>query len=154
VAAAVVVVGVVVAAAAVAAAAVVVAAAEGGERAARGSDVVAEGRAMTKGQSKAGVRITNQFRKRAAMVYDLSCDEVRLTLEVTQRPNHDGLGEWLIEAGARQDVEKPTINAPGATRTDALAAVARSWTAKQGAYGFPAVDWEAVSAAMQGVRAL
>lgn len=109
---------------------------------------------MTKGQSKAGVRITNQFRKRAAMVYDLSCDEVRLTLEVTQRQNHDGLGEWLIEAGARQDVEKPTINAPGATRTDALAAVARSWTAKQGAYGFPAVDWEAVSAAMLGVRAL
>jgi hypothetical protein len=109
---------------------------------------------MSKEKSGPTVRITNQFRKRQAMVYDLSCEDVRLTLEVSARPNDDGLGEWKVEAHARQAAEKPTIHEPGATRDDALRAVARSWTAKLGVYGFPKLDWEAVSTAMLGVRAI
>jgi hypothetical protein len=109
---------------------------------------------MTKEATRPSVRITNQFRKRDAMVYDLSCEDVRLTIEVAQRQNDDGQGEWVVEAHARHVVEKPTINEPGATRSDALQAVARSWTAKNGAYGFPRLDWEAVSAAMLVVRAI
>jgi hypothetical protein len=109
---------------------------------------------MSKDSSRPGVRITNQFRRREAMVYDLSCEDIRLTIEVAQRPNEDGLGEWVVEAHARQSVNMPTINEPGMTRNDALRAVARSWMARQGADGFPALDWEAVSAAMLGVRAI
>ena len=43
---------------------------------------------------------------------------------------------------------------PGVTRNDALRAVARAWTAKHGTYGFPELDWDAVSAAMLEVRAI
>jgi hypothetical protein len=109
---------------------------------------------MTKETSRPAVRITNQFRKREAMVYDLCCEEVRLTIEVTGRQNEDGLGEWTVEAHARQSAEKPAIVQPGVTRSEALRAVAREWAAKQGAYGFPPVDWEAISTAMLGVRAI
>jgi hypothetical protein len=109
---------------------------------------------MTKESSRPGVRITNQFRKRDAMIYDLSCEDIRLTIEVAGRSNTDGLGDWSVEAHARQAPEKPTILEPGATRVDALRAVARAWAAKEGAYGFPQVDWEAVSAALLGVRAI
>jgi hypothetical protein len=104
--------------------------------------------------SRPGVRITNQFRKREAMVYDLSCEDIRLTIEVAQRSNEDGLGEWIIVAHTRQAVDKPTIHEPGVTRNDALRAVAHSWAAKQGAHGFPKLDWEAISTAMLGVRAI
>jgi hypothetical protein len=109
---------------------------------------------MSKETSRAAVRITNQFRRREAMVYDLACEDVRLTIEVAQRRNDDGLGEWFVEAHARQAAERPTIQEPGATRNEALHAVARAWVAKQGAYGFPALDWDAVSAAMLSVRAI
>ena len=88
-------------------------------------------REMSKESARPGVRITNQFRKREAMVYDLSCEDVRLTIEVAQRPNDDGLGEWMIEAYTRQAAERPTIHEPGPTRNDALRAVARAWAAKK-----------------------
>jgi hypothetical protein len=109
---------------------------------------------MANESSRPGVRITNQFRRRDAMVYDLACEDVRLTIEVTQRQNDDGLGEWVVEAHTRQAAERPTVHEPGVTRNDALRAVARVWAAKQGAYGFPQLDWEAVSAAMLVVRAI
>src|SRR5580704_12595095 len=109
---------------------------------------------MSKQAARPGVRITNQFRKHEAMVYDLSCEDIHLTIEVAQRPNDDGLGSWRIEAHAHQAAEKVTIHEPGATRNDALRAVARSWVAKQGAFGFPALDWDAVSVAMLSVRAI
>jgi hypothetical protein len=88
------------------------------------------------------------------MVYDLSCDDVRLTIELAMRTNQDGLGDWIAEAHARQSAEKPTIAEPGATRDDAFRAVARSWTARERAYGFPELDWEAVAVAMRNVRAI
>jgi hypothetical protein len=111
---------------------------------------------MTKDEDRSpAVRITNQFRKREAMVYDLSCDDVRLTLEITARAAGEGLeDEWHIEAFARQAPEKPTLGGPGRTRREALAAVARAWTAKDGAYGFPPLDWDAVAVALLAVRAL
>jgi hypothetical protein len=109
---------------------------------------------MSRESSRPGVRITNQFRKREAMVYDLACEDVRLTIEVAQRLNDDGLGEWFVEAHARQSADRPTIREPGVTRKDALTAVARTWVAKQGSYGFPSLQWDEVSAAMSSVRAI
>src|SRR5271165_3837726 len=106
---------------------------------------------MHKDTPRPSVRITNQFRKRQAMVYDLSCDDVRLTLEVTPRDSEDGLGEWRVEAFARQAPEKPTIDEPGTTRSEALQAVARSWVAKRGTFGFPTLDWDAVAEALLAV---
>jgi hypothetical protein len=109
---------------------------------------------MAKEKLRPAVRITNQFRKRQAMVYDLSCEDIRLTIEVAPRENGDGLGEWSVEAHARESPDKPTIDERGVTRSDALHAVARSWVAKQGTYGFPSLDWEAVVQALLAVRAI
>jgi hypothetical protein len=88
------------------------------------------------------------------MVYDLTCEDVRLTIEVAQRRNDDGLGEWVVEAHARQAPDRPTIHEPGVTRSEALRAVGRAWLAKRGAHGFPQLDWDAVLAAMLSVRAI
>ncbi len=99
-------------------------------------------------------RITNQFRKRQSMVYDLSCHDVRLTVEITPSPSDAGSSDWSVRAHARQAPEQPFVDETGATREAALRAVAIAWTAKGGAYGFPALDWEAVVQALHAVRAL
>jgi hypothetical protein len=109
---------------------------------------------MAKDSPKSPARITTQFRKGQAMVYDLSCEDVRLTIEVTLRDAQDGLGEWSVGAHARQSPEKPSIDERGTTRREALSAVASSWLAKRGAYGFPSLDWEAVTQALLAVRAI
>jgi hypothetical protein len=109
---------------------------------------------MAEDKASTRVRITNQFRSREAMVYDLSCETTRLTVQIAPRPNDDGLGDWSAEAHARQSPERPSVGELGATRGDALRAVARSWTAKNGAYGFPALDWELVAQALIAVRAI
>jgi hypothetical protein len=109
---------------------------------------------MPKAISLSAVRITNQFRRQEAMVYDLSCNEIRLTIEIARRTDDDGMGPWLVEAHARQAAERPTIQKAGTTREDALRSVARAWTGKRGSYGSPELDWEAVSGAMLAVRAI
>jgi hypothetical protein len=100
------------------------------------------------------VRITNQFRRRDAMVYDLSCEELRLTVTMTSRANLDGPDDWLVEAFVRESAERPVVVEPGPSREDALRAVACSWAAKNRAHGFPHLDWEAVVGALRSVRAV
>ncbi len=102
----------------------------------------------------APVRITNQFRRRQSMVYDLASDDVRLTIEITPRDNGDGRGEWTVGAHTRATPDQPAIDEPGATRGDALQAAGRAWAAKQGATGFPLLDWEALTQALLAVRAI
>jgi hypothetical protein len=99
-------------------------------------------------------RITNQFRSREAMVYDLSCEGSRLTISIAPRTSEEGADEWSAEAHARQAPERPTIVERGPTKGDALTAVARSWVAKNGAWGFPALNWEAIQSALRTVRAI
>ncbi len=109
---------------------------------------------MSKDDAQPAVRITNQFRRWQVMTYDLSCEGVHLTLEVGARDNSDGLGEWSIAAYAREAPTRPVLRRPGPTPADALRALAASWTAKHGEYGFPRLDWEGVARAMQAVRAI
>jgi len=101
-------------------------------------------------------KITNQFRKRLTMVYDLRCEDVRLTIEITPgEANESGDGRtWLAQARARQAPEQPTVEEAGATPEDALQAVTAAWVGKQGAYGFPPLDWNAVRTALHAVRAI
>jgi hypothetical protein len=46
------------------------------------------------------------------------------------------------------------LDQPGKTASEALRAVASSWTAKHGTHGFPALDWDAVAVALAEVRAI
>jgi hypothetical protein len=100
-------------------------------------------------------RVTNQFRNREVMVYDLASEGAQLTISIAPCSNNlDGTGEWRAEAYARQAPEHPTLAETGATRGDALSAVARAWTAKDRAFGFPNLDWEGIARALSAVRAI
>ncbi len=100
-------------------------------------------------------RVTNQFRSREVMVYDLASEGAQLTISIAPCPsNLDGTGEWRAEAYARQAPERPILAETGATRSDALSAVARAWTAQERAFGFPNLDWEGITRALRAVRAI
>jgi len=100
-------------------------------------------------------RVTNQFRNREVMVYDVASEGAQLTISIAPCANNlDGTGEWRAEAYARQAPERPTLAETGATRSDALSAVARAWTAKDRAFGFPSLDWEGITRALRAVRAI
>jgi hypothetical protein len=98
------------------------------------------------------VRITTQFRSGKSMVYDLSCEDTRLTVEIA--PSEDETGTFTAAAHARQTPEQSNIAEPGATRGEALRAVGRAWAGKNGASGFPTIDWELVGQALVAVRAI
>jgi hypothetical protein len=102
----------------------------------------------------ARARITTQFRSGSAMVYDLSCESTRLTVQIAPRPGDTGAEAFTAIAHARQSPERPSISESGLTRSDALRAVGRSWSAKNGAFGFPVIDWESVAQALLAVRAI
>jgi len=89
------------------------------------------------------------------MAYDLRCDGVRLTLLVTARTKTDDPDEWCIEArGARTAAHVAVVTQWGATRADALRAVARSWVDDVNTTDLRVFDWEAVAATLASVRAI
>lgn len=97
------------------------------------------------------VRITTQFRSGNAMVYDLSCEDARLTVQISPS---NGEGGFTAAAQERRSAEHPMITEPGATRGDALRAVGRAWAGKNGVFGFPKIDWDLVGQALVAVRAI
>jgi hypothetical protein len=109
---------------------------------------------MAEEKREVRVRITNQFRSGNAMVYDLSCEDTRLTVQIAPAQGDEGTPGFTAVAHARQSPDRPTINESGATRGDALRALGRSWAAKNGEYGFPTLDWELVAQALTAVRAI
>ena len=103
---------------------------------------------------KETLKITDQFRDRRGMVYDLKCEGIRLTVCVSPRENDMDLGDWRVEARATQGPEAEVVAEWGATRIEALRAVGRTWTSKPQANGLPTFDWEAVARVLTEVRAV
>jgi hypothetical protein len=100
-------------------------------------------------------RVTGQFRTYEVMVYDLASEGAQLTISIAPCvDNLDGTGNWRAEVYARQAPERPMLAETGATRSDALGAVAQAWIAKQRAWGFPMLDWEAIARELRAVRAI
>src|SRR5579864_9358657 len=86
------------------------------------------GGAVTGEGKEDSVRITQQFRSRDAMVYDLRAIIGRLTLRVTGRGGDDGPPtEWRIEASTSSSPDAVVVAERGVTRAEALRAVGRSW---------------------------
>jgi hypothetical protein len=101
------------------------------------------------------IRITQQFRSRDAMVYDLRGSAGRLTLRISGRIGEEGPPtEWLIEASTSSSPDAVVVSERGATRAEALRAVGRSWNENRLASNLPSFDWELVSRAMAAVRAI
>jgi hypothetical protein len=105
-------------------------------------------------KEKDGLKITNQFRARGGMAYDLKCKGTRLTLLVSPRTTPDDEGEWRVEARSNRPQEEAVVVAEwGPTRIEALRAVGRSWTSNAPTE-LGMFDWEAVAQVLQTVRAL
>ncbi len=111
---------------------------------------------MTDERAEESVRITQQFRSRDQMVYDLRGSAGRLTLRVTGRgADDDGPPtEWRIEASTSGSPDAVVAAECGPTRAEALRAVGRSWNGKRLASNLPLFDWESVARAMAAVRAV
>jgi hypothetical protein len=100
------------------------------------------------------LKITNQFRLRAGLVYDFRCEGSRLTVFITPRERPDDVGEWRVEARASHAPDALVVTEWGATRIEALREVGRAWGSKATEHGLPTFDWEAVVKALQDVRAV
>ena len=108
-------------------------------------------------KGKDSLKITNQRRanRGEGMTYDLRCDGVILTLEVSPRASDQDPGAWRVEARVkRPTADDVTAIEWGDTRSDALKAVGRSWDALRNHHGLAMFDWEDVSRVLNEVRAL
>lgn len=99
------------------------------------------------------LRITDQFRTRHGMAYELRERGSRLTLLIAERATPEAGTEWLVEATSTQFPGAAFANA-AATRAEALRRTGVNWAADCDARGLPSFDWEAVAKALTAVRAI
>src|SRR5690348_16257910 len=92
------------------------------------------------------VRITGQFHDRRGMVYDLKCDDLRITISIAPSPSGDT--NWSAEAVAKQSPDPPSVKGVGASRGQALRVAEDEWRSKGSAAGFPPIDWDAIREAL------
>jgi hypothetical protein len=107
-------------------------------------------REKAKKDDKPKVRITQQFRERANMAYDLDCSGSRITVRVFETPKEPQA--WRVEARTSDTAE--AVAGHGGTRADAFHALTLSWVETALTRGLPTFDWEAIGRAMTAVRAL
>jgi hypothetical protein len=98
------------------------------------------------------VRITNQFRDRRGMVYELSCDGVGVAISIW--PSIDEKTAWSAEMTAKRLPRPPAVCVTGASREAAVRALGDAWAEADPAGEPPLLDWEAIRAALALVRAI
>jgi cold-inducible RNA-binding protein len=98
------------------------------------------------------IAVTQQYRERHNMTYELDCPAGRLTLRVFFPPDATRPA-WRIEARSNQSGEL-AVDKAAATRELALKEVAEAWQALAADATAPNFDWQAVSRAMQAIRAI
>jgi len=98
------------------------------------------------------VRITNQFRDRRGMVYELKCDGISVTISVW--PSVEDETAWSAEVIAKLLPPPPAVCGMGASREAAVRALGDAWAGSRPAGGLPHLDWEAIRAALSIVRAI
>lgn len=107
---------------------------------------------MSKEDEKRGVRITDQFRQRDAMMYDLKCDQMRITISIAAESNPSE--NWNVGAVAKVIPTPRSLNAIGPSKGEALDALGLAWSDQVTAGGFPVLDWKAIRDALALVRAI
>jgi RNA recognition motif-containing protein len=98
-----------------------------------------------------GVSISQQYRDRHGMVYELDCAGVQLTLRFFFQ--EDETAARRVEAASSQRKEL-VAQATGATRELALHAVAEAWSSLAVDPPAPEVDWTEIAGALRLVRAI
>lgn len=97
-------------------------------------------------------RITDQFRTRHGMAYELRESGARLTLLIAEHVGADG-SEWHVEASSTQHPGN-AITDSAHTKAEALRRTGAQWTEGALARGLPSFDWTAVARALTAVRAI
>ncbi len=104
-------------------------------------------------KNAAAIAITQQYRERHNMTYELDCAGEALILRVFFPPEA-GPVEWRIEARGKGCGEAVVIDKVAATRELALQAVSGAWPAPTAPTTPPSYDWVGVTAVMRTVRAI
>ncbi len=96
------------------------------------------------------MRITDQFRDKGAMVYDLKGCGQRISLRMSEQ-SRGTPPEWELAVIVKQTPAPPTLTAVATTRDEALAGLAQAW---QHTPGLAPLDWPSIRKALAGVRAI
>lgn len=89
------------------------------------------------------------------MVYELDCRGRQLSFTMSGAPAAGGL--WQAGASVRPPdatPASPALCGSGASRGDALGALADEWQRRGEPAGYPTLDWGAIRAALLAVRAV
>ena len=117
------------------------------------ADARAEAREAKAAEARVTTTITQQYRERHNMTYELDCQGSRLTLRVFFPPEVGPATDWRIEARSGGE-GAATIEKVAPTREQALQQISEAWQASATDLLLPTFDWAAVTRAMQGVRAI
>ena len=104
-------------------------------------------------KNPAAIVITQQYRERHNMTYELDCGGEALILRVFFPPEA-GPAEWRIEARGKGAGEAVVVDRVAATRELALQAVSGAWPLPAQPTGPASYDWVGVTAVMRSVRAI
>lgn len=104
-------------------------------------------------KEKPAVRITQQFRERHNMTYELDCSGTALVVRVFFPTDGPG-AEWRIEASAAGAEGHDLASAAALSREQALQRVAQHWQEADASPARTKLDWAAVAQAMAAVRAI
>ena len=99
------------------------------------------------------IAITQQYRERHNMTFELDCSGEALVLRVFF-PLETAPAEWRIEARGKHGGEAVVIDRVAATRELAFQAICGAWPAGSLPAGKASYDWEGVTRVLRSVRAL
>lgn len=102
------------------------------------------------GEPGRSARVTCQFNDKGKKVYELDCDETKVSLTMSAEPEQGGT--WEIEACVRDGAAPRILRASGLSRDAALHAVSETWDAYDGREGYRRLNWRAIHEALTAVR--
>lgn len=117
------------------------------------SDPGAERRARSDRDGPRAVVITQQYRERNNMTYELDCAGQPLILRVFF-PSQGAPLAWRVEARTSDGPRAVVVAAVADSRKRALDDVSAAWDAASLPCGGPTYDWVSVGRVMQAVRAI
>ncbi len=99
------------------------------------------------------LKLTNQCHSKRGMSYDFRRHPDKITVRITPRESASDTADWRIDAsdGPRGD---KVFTEWGATKREALVAVANTWMKRAESEGLPLFDWDAITQLLVAVRAL
>lgn len=98
------------------------------------------------------LRITDQFRTRNGMAYELRQQGARLTVLIAEQTDAAG-SQWHVEASSQQ-FPGSGMSHVASTRAEALRRIGLEWGEGAASRGLPSFDWSAVAVALSAVRAI